>query len=147
MRLDLSLSLGSVACLAPGGVAAPTPGNELWVQPTFDASTGITLNGWTISGGEATAPASAAQMTATALETLTVGSYQVQLDISANPDGTQIGVTIASGGSANFGPATGLQTKTVTVSSVIDQLIKVRDSDLGDGGGDKITFLSVKKLS
>jgi hypothetical protein len=144
----------NVAALVAGsgssgvGVPADPYGPELWPQPTFDASTGLTLNGWGVSGGAATAPGSTAIMEATALDTLTAGTYKIEINISANPDVTQFGIGIGSvsAGTVNTaGGGTGLQILTPTVASVANQLIKIRDNN-GDGGGNKITSFSVKKV-
>jgi hypothetical protein len=135
-----------VSLLVNPFMAAPPAPSELWVQPDFDASTGITLNGWVISGGEARAPANSFAMVATALEALTPGQYQVVINKSANPDGTTFRVLLAGTAAANTNSALGEQTLTITVTTVSNQLITVRDN-FGDGGGDKITALSVKKIS
>lgn len=118
-------------------------GNELWAQPNFDASTSLTLNGWSISGGLGTTPLGSGALTATSLETLTAGSYQVRID---TVDAAAFRITIAGTpfGGDNMFTGMGSQTKTLTVASVTDQLIKLQDT-YGDGGY-RVTALSVKKV-
>jgi hypothetical protein len=127
-----------------GAAAAATLGNELWVQPAFDASTGITLNGWTVSGGEAIGPANTNLMSATALETITAGTYQFTTNTTANPNGNQLQIFIGGAAVAATNGSIGSETKTVIVATVTDQLIRMRDG-AGEGGF-RVTSLSVKRL-
>jgi hypothetical protein len=136
--LFLGVSHGALAA-----ASVTVTGNELWVQPAFDDSGGITLNGWGVSSGVATSPASTGAMTATALETLTAGTYQVILDSSFNLGVFQ--VAIGNTTYTSFNSTNGVQTKTITVASVVDQLIRVRE--ITSDGGYTITSLSVKKLT
>ena len=120
----------------------PDIGPELWAQPAFDASTGLTLNDWTVAGGEANNNFSATFMSATSLDTLVAGNYQIEGEFGADVSGSllvQIG-----GDTGKLIPAvTGVFSVTHAVASVSTQVIRMRESQ-----GDPIvlTSFSVKQV-
>lgn len=129
---------------ASGGTAAepPQPGNELWVQPGFDASTGITLGSWTIGSSQATNNAAQSNMFATALEELVAGTYRIEVDIASSDGSFRVGVAGTNTTDIN---GTGVQSRDIAVGSISHQLIIV-----GQFADEGITVvlnsLSVKKL-
>lgn len=96
---------------------------QLYPQPTFDSSTGLTLNGWSVSGGAAHSNSSGGTMRATATETLTTGIYDVVLTgVSASGlfDVLVAGQSCSPTGSGTF---------QAVVVSVVSQFIDVADSE------------------
>jgi len=135
---------GKQAAAATSGGYGP----ELWVQPLFDASTGLTLGSWTVSGGEADNNVDITFMSATALATLDTGDYLIAgefVDPASGGPGSLAGtlnVQIA-GVSSNIPAALGTFSTTLTVGSIGSQIIRVREIQ-GDPIG--LTSFSVKKV-
>ncbi len=138
--------LMAAATQGGGGAAGPSYGPELWPQPDFNASTGLTLNGWTFATGSITSPASAAFCTATALATLVAGTYHISLTIADDPIASNTRVKVGGTLSASLGnfDIPGTYTVDLVVASVSDQIIGIRDAN-GDGDV-QVTALSVKQI-
>jgi hypothetical protein len=127
----------------------PEPyGPELWAQPAFDASTGLTLGNWTVADGIADNNFDPSFMSATALDTLDTGDYLIEGEFVDPPSGGPgslfgvLNVQIA-GVSKNIPAALGPFSTTLTVGSIGSQVIRMRESQ-GDPIG--LTSFSVKKI-
>jgi hypothetical protein len=119
-------------------------GDELHQQPTFDASTNMTLNGWSIAGGQANSNGGTGFLSCTATATLDTGDYRYSLDVASVGGQCQPQLLIAA---TNAGLAViagaGVVTGRFTVSSVTDQIIRIRETD---EVGIVLNGLSVKKV-
>jgi hypothetical protein len=135
----------------PAAAPAPEPvlGPELWPQPTFDATFGLTLNSWTVDGGVADNNLDSTFMFATALDTLVAGDYVIAgefVDPPSSPLDGQGQLAVQIGGTATPAipaPAPGVFSVTRTVAAVSTQVIRMRD---GQGAPIGLTSLSVKRI-
>lgn len=96
----IGLGLGTAPQGTMGG-NAPSYGPELWPQVEFDASAGVTLDAGggtmpTISGGVLTFPndGDPASATATALDTIAIGTYRYEMTINSIDAGA-VNISIA----------------------------------------------------
>jgi hypothetical protein len=129
MQIGISLAITGTVTIPPAEDPGPTLGPELWPQPEFDADTGLTLNGWTVSSSLAQSNAQPGFLTATALDTLVPGTYRVAHTVITNGGGDlnlQIGGTTVN---LNAGVATGSFSEDVVIGTIINQVIRMRDFD------------------
>jgi hypothetical protein len=124
------------------GVGPDAP--ELWPQPTFAESTGLTLGSWTFAPGSVTSGGDTTFCSATALDTLTAGTYRIAYTIAANPEEDAFAVQIGGTGAAGLSSAPGSYSVDATIASVTTQVIRFRAAQ---GGFDmQITAFSVKQI-
>ena len=139
----LSLGLGPAVVAE----AEPTPGPELWAQPAFDASTGLTLGDWTVTDGVADNNFSLTFMSATALDTLVAGTYQIEGEFVIPPSAGELLGTLnvhIAGVFKNIPAVLGPFSTTVDVGTIGSQVIRMREAQSGNIG---LTSFSVKLLS
>lgn len=122
LSLSLGVSLAGQAVVSHTVAAGPSYGPELWPQPSFDASTGLTLTNSSISGGQllfvGSGSTAIAQITVPPL-TLTNGmSFHYEIDIASGDfedwgatlrlliGGTAKTITTANGAQVLSGTAT-----------------------------------------
>lgn len=139
---------GFTAPVAASG--SPNYGPELWPQPAFAASTGLTLSHATISGGKlnfagAGTPPQRARATLGAGTLVAGATYHWVLTIDAK--GTQEPLSIIVGSvTQNISPASGPGVFSGDiVSTAISQNIDISDVSGGDLTGQFSTF-SVKQV-
>lgn len=137
----------TAAVQSGGGSAGPSYGPELWVQPAFAASTGVTLTDATITGGQLRFEAAGSLMSAsaTALDTLVASTVHYSIDIVANDLGAGL-MVLAAGGTTllnmtALGPGTYTGDVAITAAT---QIIEILEED----GFVTATFdnLSVKRV-
>jgi hypothetical protein len=141
-----------VAATQGGGVYTPTLGPELWPQPTFDASTGLTLTRCSVTGGQLVFSNTGAPATcigAVSAGTLAQGDViQYSFDIvgvAAAGDGVSAGLGV--GGGVITTGVDGTKAGTVTLTgAVTSQTIRFTLA-LNDSGVVTIDNVSFKKLS
>lgn len=102
---------------------------SLWPQPEFDSAVGLTLNGWTVAGGEANSNSQTGFLTATAVEEITPGTYRVFGDETGNIVGDGQLVISVAGTSAPSPIGAGPFDSEFEIVSVLNQLIRLRDAD------------------
>lgn len=161
---SLGAGLGNIA---PAAVtpppSPPPPPTEAWVQPAFDASTGITLghdggsSDPVISGGRIGFPSGgSAYAYATALVPITAGTWRVVALVTATLGEDAVNVLV---GAASFDDSTAMavaalidptngstQTLDIVITSgdITGQLISIYDNN---GSGVELTSLSVTKIA
>lgn len=139
--MDFQQILMAAATQGGGGASSPY-GPECWPQPDFDASTGLTLNGWTVSGGAAHSNSSATTMSATSLETLATGDYRLIVE-GTNPDLGICRLRAAGQLLSNLGTATIAIDQTATLASISNQILSFQDVD---GVEITITRFSLRRI-
>lgn len=150
VRATNSASLTTDQSITTTVAGAPSLGPELWPQPDFDASTGLTLlgGGGSITAGEwrsRSGLGSAVMMTTP--PTVTVGqTYQYEYTVSANPGGDDAYVRI--GETTVMHSGTGLKTGTLTVTSTsAGEGSSFSFGNIDGSGVLRITSASIKLLS
>jgi hypothetical protein len=139
-RIGISVGRGRAAG------AGPTPGPELWPQPTFGASTGLTLirssiaaNKWTTNNSGATASCLMASPPAIA----NGDQFQYAVIVNTASAGT---VALQIGGVDQVDLVAGSNTGTLTVAARSTDAIRLFSTN--DGAvADVISACSVKKLT
>lgn len=144
--MKFSRILAVAAAEGRASSAGPVVGPELWVQPTFAASTSLTLGGWTFATGSVTSNDSTF-LSATALGTLTAGTYRITYTVLANDNSANLQINVGGAvGDATATPGTvGPHTVDKLFSSITTQVIRFRDA-LADTGL-QISAFSVKQIT
>lgn len=123
----------------------PTYGPELWPQPDFNASTGLTLAQSSIAAGEWSTNGSGdpATCTVSSPPTFVEGEqYAYSFTVTANPQGE--GVFLSIGGQPGLSSTVGTFNGTVTIGAGPLQSLFFRNNN--NEGAAQITACSVKKV-
>lgn len=100
---------------------------ELWPQPTFDGTDGLTLNGWIIAGGAADSNAQDGIMVGTPTSPLEPGDYDYEFTgISGND---QLLLFVGTAGNLVSISDNGTVTGTISVADASDQYIGLKDQN------------------
>lgn len=131
----------------PPAPAAPTPGPELNPQPTFAASTGLSLFNSAVTGGDwvCDSSGSTARARISSPPAVSAGQqYQYSFNVTANPGGDRLKLNIGTV-SATLTTGTGTFSGTFTVGSSPSQVMELQNSD--NLGAAHVSDWSLKLLS
>lgn len=120
-------------------------GPELWPQPAFDASTGVTNTQSSITGGEwvANAGGSSARCTADVAPTTVAGEqYRYTVDMTANPNAEQLAM-VFGGAVVNLATAVGQTTGIVVAAGATPGFRIQNNTNLG---AMRVTAFSLRKV-